>query len=285
MIKRIFYLFLCVAICYGVSRFCHKETAGFRIAKITDNLFVGEDSSPSHEEQMKISSLLSQRYTYFARGLESFAFLSEDGQYVLKIMNNRTQSKLYWLDFFPSLFSSMRCQLQKKLQRSYESYKIAYSELKEETALVFLHLHATDYLPNHLTLVDNLNISHVVDLNKMAFVLQKRASLCYPYLLSLKNAGKTEEAKEALVSLLHLLVARCKRGIADKDPLIRTNVGFIEQKPVLIDVGPFSYNSSIQERAVYKEEILRITASLKDWLKNNYPELLGSVEEELNALL
>ncbi len=293
MIKKILTLLLFPLVCYGLSRFCHKETQGFRMSKVVSNFSQNpnwEIPVPSSQEQKIIQGILDQKFTYLGRGFQSFVFLSEDQNYVLKLFNNAYQWRLCLLHAIPSLSPWQKWQKEKiqkienKLEKTFLSYKIAFEELREHTGLIYVHLDATQPIHKRVTIVDKLGIEHPVDLDATGFLVQKKAELVYPRIARLMKDGRFDEAQNTISSLLKLLATRCKKGIADSDPLIRTNFGFLENQAVQIDVGPFSKDQMIQKPEIFLKEIARITTSLKHWIENNHPELAPYLAEQLEEL-
>lgn len=256
---------------YALSRFCHHQTAGFSMAKIKDNTF------PVEMEAQEIN--LKGEFRYLGRGLQSFSFLSEDGQTVLKIFNNRYQSRLFWYPFFP--FMEKKITLAKsKLKRNFNSYKIAFDELKEETGLLYFHPDQTHHLKQTVTLVDKLGIKHPLDLDSTGFLVQKKAVLFYPYVNSVMEKNDLATAKQALSSFVALLKSRYEKGIGDNDALVRTNFGFINDRPMQIDVGPFYRDETLKND--YKKELVESTLNLKHWLEAYYPDLASYFNELIN---
>jgi hypothetical protein len=253
------------------ARLSHKATGGFRISKVVDSCGTVElcDSS------MPLAPMLEQPFTYLGRGLQGFAFSSADGKYVLKLMNNKHQRRLYWLGLLP-FFPAITADIQQKLERAFGSYALAWNELRSETGLIAIHLAKTDRQFGVATIVDRLGIRHPIDLDTVSFVIQKRATSAYTYLAKLQH---DEEKMRAIVSILDLIVYRFQKGIADNDPLIRTNVGFVEGKAILIDIGPFSKRSNLN--TLFSTEFLRITASLKDWVARNAAHLSPFLDHEI----
>lgn len=248
------------------------------MSKISSNCFnnITYETKPLSPE---LETILKGKFTYFGRGLQSFCFLSEDGNYVLKIFNNKMQKNYA---FFKKFSKEKANTLQKKIERTFKSYQIAEEELKNETAFLYFHPVKSSILQKKVILVDKLGIEHNIDLDKTGFILQKKAILVYPWLKKLIEQGKMEEAKNSISSLVNLFLFKFKKGIADSDPLIRTNFGFLDGNPIQIDVGPFSKDPKIQDKKVYLPEILRITASLEDWLLQNCPELALHLKIELD---
>ncbi|HSX11971.1 MAG TPA: hypothetical protein VLF61_00580 [Rhabdochlamydiaceae bacterium] len=266
-----------LCIFYALSRFCHHQTAGFAMTKIEHNSFPLEMAATPLK--------LEGKFRYLGRGLQSFSFLSEDGKQVLKIFNNRYQNRLFWLQFCPSLewVNKKREMAKYKLERNFKSYQIAFEELKEETGLLYFHPAPTTHLKQTVTLVDKLGIEHPLDLDSTAFLVQKKATLFYPYLHSLMEKNGLLEAKEALHAFIAFLKARAEKGIGDNDALVRTNFGFIEGRPMQIDVGPFYRNSALKETEVRQKELIQSTLNLKHWLEAHYPPLATYLNELIEA--
>lgn len=278
---------------WAAARFCHHQTAGFRITKLIHNSSPFKSQTPpplSKEEKAGVDQLLSQKFTYLGRGLQSFAFLSEDGTTVLKIFNNRYQKRFFFLKLLPPLpFSCDKwrkkklCLTREKLSKVFYSYELANEKLREESGLIYLHLRGGDDHFAKTTIIDKLNIAHPLDLNDKGFLLQKKATLVFDYFTELKKEGQTDAAKESLTSLIGLIRTKMQRQIADSDPLIRANLGFVESKPIQIDLGPLSPCPSYQDPALRHAELISSTLSLRHWLENHYPELLPTYYEEIEV--
>ena len=67
--------------------------------------------------------------------------------------------------------------------------------------------------------------------------------------------------------------------------LLYTNFGFIEEEAIQIDVGPLSHDATIQNPQKMRQEIIRITTSLKNWLAEKSPDLLLFLEQQLQERL
>ena len=199
------------------------------------------------QEEGQARQILQGPFTYFRRGLQTFAFLSADGNYVLKIFNNAPKRKMERLRLLPFSWARKKAAFfEEKYAKWFASAKVAFEEMREETGLIF-HLEETDGSFSKTLLIDRLQIAHPIDLDKAAFVLQKKATLAYPALLAMRAKGEHELARCAIENLLLLIEKRFAKGISDSDPLIRTNFGFIEKTPIQIDIGPFEKDASVQD--------------------------------------
>ncbi len=295
--KKKFKLFLILPICLigliSVARFCHHQTQGFRISKIQHNLLERSLLSlPAEADQLFLATLFQKKFKFLGRGLQSFVFASEDGQYVLKVFNNRYQRKIALfslLSSFPMIgpwANQRKTYYQEKLNKTFDSYRIAFNEMKDLTGLIYVHLYETSDLPGRICLVDKLNIVHLLDPNHIGFLIQKKATLVYPTLKEYITHSDFRGAEQAISSLIHLFFWKWHHQILDNDPLIRTNYGFINGKAMQIDVGPLSKAAFPQKsKEIYRDEISHITTSLKFWLTENCPRLVPFLDQELERQL
>lgn len=292
LIKNTFIAALYLIATIGIARFCHHATQGFRLSKVRSNLLDHEKIYEAKSSDREFATkLFHQKFHYLGRGLQSFVFESEDGNYVLKLFNNRYQRKIYFfstlshLPFIGNLATLRSQYYQAKLIKTFQSYEIAFSEMKDKTGLLYAQLGATSNLPGKVTLVDRLNICHEINPNQIGFLVQKKATLVYPALKEYLTHQNIEGAKHALSSLVDLFFWKWRNAIDDNDPLIRTNYGFVGEEAIQIDVGPLSKQTAFPDIQEKRAEIEKITTSLKFWLNENAPELIPFLDQELQHQL
>jgi len=246
-----------------------------------------ETPAPTPLEQQEIEKALSQKFYYLGTGRQAFAFVSEDGQYVIKFFRripipfSSPLSKVF-TEKFKESFNQYRF---KKITGDLKSCKIAYDKLKEESALTWIHLNKTPVSPTQVTLVDLLGIEHQTILSNKEFILQKKAQLFYPYLNQKIKEGDLEAAKEAIRSVIQITVSRCKQGIRDEDPALHRNMGFVDGKAVFIDVARFKWDAKTKEDGYINKKIPKILKKFKTWIADNHPELLPFLEEEIASCM
>ncbi|NNM42739.1 MAG: hypothetical protein HKM07_00145 [Chlamydiae bacterium] len=280
-----------------VKQFCREVTGGFRITKICSNLTFSpewETSPLSEEEAREVDLILDQEFTYLNKGAQCYAFVSQDGKYVLKFFKipyvpPSFVKEISLPSFLHTWLDEKTWKKQSILQQEFTSYKIAYEKLKRETGLVYIHLNKTDTFHKKITIVDRLNIKHSLDLDKMEFLIQKKGTLAYPHLDALLKENKVEEAKECLRNLFKLIKTRAEKGILDTDPNLSKNFAFIGNTPIQIDNGRFFLISHEemakipeQERARY---VNRMTLIFRTWLKDDHGQLVEVFDEELQNLI
>ena len=145
-------LFAC-AIIFFSKPLTKKITDGFTIQAI--RTVFPSDPKWTFPERDDVKKILSQKFVYAAKGNQCYVFISEDNQYVLKFFNQR----LY-----------KRKGIEKR-EDDFTSYKIAYDLLREETGVIFLHLAPDRDFHHRVTLVDRLNIEHLMEMGDFEFLL------------------------------------------------------------------------------------------------------------------
>ena len=291
---RFFQIALAILSFLLIERFCHQKTGGFQITKITsDHPFNPrwETPAPSDTELEKTKALLNQRYTFFGYGGQAYVFLSEDGNTVLKLFKHHHLRFPSWVKKIPLPRTLNRVRNKwvhrknEKFELFFDSCKIAHDDFKEQTGLIYLHLNRTDYLKQHMTIIDKLGIEHSIDLDQIDFALQHRARLTKKHFKNLKKNQAEEMAKASIDSLLNMMVERSIKGIADRDPNLRRNCGFIGTKAVEIDLGSYTRNETLKIPFIGKTDIYQKSLQLKKMVSKRYPELSPYLEKRLQEIL
>ncbi len=290
--KELFKLVLFVVCFLAVERFCHKQTHGFRISKILSTASHGSADHPlSLLEQKNVKEILGQRFYFLDSGGQCYAFISEDKKSVLKVFKQHHLRMPAWLQAIPlpsslgSKRDALLQDLEKKESLLFESTKIAFEELRQESGLIYLHLNKSKELQTKLLLVDNLGITHELNADDVEFALQKKARFALAYIKEQVRQQNTEEAKLAIFSVLQMLVYRSQKGIRDEDNGFKRNMGFVDKQCIGIDICSLTHDSSLKRTQRAEQEVREKTWRLARWLKQTDPSLLQYYEETLHALL
>jgi hypothetical protein len=314
MTRKIFILLskvVCVlGVFIGLQHLIERKTHGFYLQRILcDDLFIQPhwDTAPlSCDEEGEVKELLDQPFTFLGSGSECLAFISQDKKTVIKFFKLDHFRPIYFLrglfsedhsenaSTVSSIYtrlSPVPCGLDPlvkrvvgmrefRIGRTFNSLKLSYDHLKEETGLIYLHLNPTCIFHKKLTLYDPNGIAQQIDIDSTRFYIQKCATPLEKHLLSLKKNQKQKRAEQCIASLCDLIVKRCRKGFADRDPYNK-NFGFIEDRAIEIDTGSFIPYSRMQEPRFYKQELLFILLGIKHWAKTHYPELLAYIDSLL----
>jgi len=302
MIKWCLSLILAIATYIGLEQLIEQSTRGFWIERIkTDNLpyqAAFATTPPTEKELIEIKKHLEQPYYLMGSGSECFAFISKDQQTVIKFFKLDHLRPVYirkgmfgqdlsqyagtlspepsYQKYLPSVaqkfLNRMRGIREFRVDRTFRSIVLAYNELKEETALVYTHLNPSNEFTEPLTLYDSCHIAHQIDPNTARFVVQKTATPFVPYVKTLIEQGKKEEAEKSLSTLIDFLIRRCQRGLSDRD-MIPRNLGFVDGKAIEIDTGSFALFPQMKERWIYTQEIYYATLEIKSWIRQQDPQL------------
>jgi hypothetical protein len=261
------YIFLSIltGACLAITGdLCQKQTKGFRLQNI---LAKGSYEEPIElipdTKMQELKEILSQPFTFFKKGQQCFVFLSQDKKYVIKLFRwDKLQASSLEKLFAKNAYEKK----EKKRELDFTSYKIAWNNLKEETGLVFLQLGKRDKVHISITLYDRIGIKHSISTSDIGFILQKKADDFYPIF----REGK-EDLKPFFSSLSSLLQSRVDKGISDSDISLEYNMGILEGKPILFDIG----NLTKKETSVKDESALILKT-----LEKKAPELMTFLSQD-----
>lgn len=242
-----------------LPRFCYERTGDFWFQTILSN----REPDPHFDVPVStnIDPLLSQRFHFLSLGMQSVAFLAEDGQTILKFFKHRAsflkKGRFVWQVPY--------------VEPILESYKLAYSHLAKETGLLYIHLNKTTGKLPTVTLVDKQGMIFHLALDETEFVIQKRAELVCPTIRRHMQSGNLKEAKALLHSLVTTVKKQYASGLLNSDHAFRRNVGFVEGQAIFIDAGSF-YKEHLPLDKV-RADILDKGKNLEKWLAKHYPKL------------
>ena len=264
---------------FGFYLCCHPK--GFCFEKIRSNFIFNQNlttAALSNEEFEKIRPILNQNFTYLASGAYFYSFVSEDQKYVIKFLKMKRLTPKRWLNYIPLPFmEKYRFEKIEKRNRFreelFENFQNAFDEFRIHTGLVFLHFHKTFYSKDEVIITDEKGRKHRIPLNTVPFIVQKKATHVYPYVASLIENGEKDRALDALISVLYLIKKRSLKGYVDKDGDISSNYGFIDHRPVEIDIRHVVKDETVKDPVNYLREVLKISQKMDLWLKATYPEL------------
>ena len=194
-------------------------------------------------EQEALQAILNQHFTYIGKGHQSYAFASEDNQYVLKFFKFTYLKPSWYLNWLPPLpFVNQYRERQengkqKRLQRVFRGYRVAYENDRENTGLIYIHLLKSNNLNTTIHVKDKFGIEHTVDLDPVVFVIQKKARMTREVLKDLLDRNDLESFKNRIQQIFDLYLAEYRQGIYDDDHNVMSNTGFVGEKAIRLDVG------------------------------------------------
>lgn len=292
--RNIIILAVLIAGLYGLGRLYFQVTAGFSLDNISSDFAYNpewEVRPLSASENIEFKRTMGQTYHYLGKGCQSYVFLSDDGNYVIKFFKYQRSRMKPWLTYFPPLPAVVKYREEKKemkwrkLDGFVKSWKVAFENLKEETGLVYVHLNKTQDLKTALTIYDKIGLKHTVDLDKMEFCVQRKADMLCPTLLKYKENNDLEGAKVLITKLLNRINSEYVRGLGDNDHALMQNTGVANGEPIHIDVGQFVKDDKFKNPLLANQELFTKTFKFKVWLREEYPEAANYLEEQLGIII
>jgi hypothetical protein len=291
--KRLSLLLLILIGLMAKRHFSPKEEKGFSLAKIASSLPFDPRYAtppPTAEQKLQLQEIFSQRFDYLGGGAESFCFVSEDGHYVIKFFKMAYFLPKPWIQMFPfylfktNLLSHYWERRSSRLPRTFAAHRCAYEELQEQTGVIFAHLNKTNSWQHAIRVRDEDGKEFLVPLDTTEFVLQKRAVPAFQYIKACLQKTGEAGAERALTALFEMIAYRLREGWIDLDKGISTNYGFIDGKPVQIDLGHLEHDPKYATKEVYCAEILRVHSRLAKWARTQNPALVAHVNREKQRL-
>ena len=227
-----------------------------------------------------VNMVTQQPFYWLGKGFQATAFVSDDGEYVLKFVH---QSRLKPVPFkhnpiqflFSQEFHEQQNERQAHREEIFTSSKMAYEEFPEESGILYVHNNRTDDLIKGIKLTDSTGQSFRIRGDETSFVLQKKANHVLPTIKKLMAEGKVDEAKARIDQIFALLLTMAQKGFLDGDHALmrNNNIGYVNDRAIYIDSGHVvrRQNVNVHERMVYEFDVR--VAPFHDWLKVCYPEL------------
>lgn len=237
-------------------------------------------NEPSKLEEL--SSILCQHFSYLDQGRQTSVFLSNDGNYVLKIFKF-SQLKPSWLDKFRRKVADRKAR---HLTRTFRGYHLAYTLDKNNCGLVYVHLQISDTLRQQIIVNDRFGFSHALDLDSLIFAIQKTGIVTRNVFHHLLKSNDVAGVKEKINQIFDLYISEYEKGLYDSDHNLMHNTGFIDGKPVRLDVGRLSLYPPISSTDVYKKDLENIAEKrIARWFRVYYPDLESDIRAAMQGRL
>lgn len=281
LIRKLVALSILILAVFFVGRLWYLAKDGFQINRIICPLSqeIGNDMQ---------QPFIKGPYHYLGRGRQCYVFESADGQYVLKIPRfDRYRLPFFWKAMPQRFERKKRGIISGRINRmdfTFESFRIAATDLRDETAVVYLHLHATQNLPKVL-ICDRLHRSYEIDLNQTAFILQEKKSLMMPLFLNALKANDRQTAEKMLIAFLDIIDQRARKGIFNRDPSFLKNFGWDGQKSIQIDIGSFWRKPDLSADETYSVSMIEGCERMREYLAQIDPGMLQTFDRHFDEKL
>ncbi len=227
-------------------------------------------------------TILDQPFTYLGKGRQFFVFASSDGRYVLKFIKCQrvNVSSFYKNVPLPRAIESMRRsrlqEKQAKIDMIFASIDISATYFKEHTGVVFAHITKDKEIKKQVSITDKLGIIHTIDMDKVPFVIQKRAMPVgdtFDQLLDNQDYKGASMRFSQLVALMNADIAAKVYDI-DSGLIERDNLGFLADQAIHVDIGTLMRVNELQTKAYFER-----LDPLLEWFETVDPDFAASCQD------
>ncbi|MDP1608933.1 MAG: hypothetical protein Q8L98_06445 [Chlamydiales bacterium] len=244
-----------------------QYTGGFRLSSCHTKLDNRPEWAPSAPPK-EVEKIFSQPFFLSQRGSQSYAFMSQDGQYMLKIFAKPLKQCLFAHKVWPYRPPLDQAIYHLQMEKGIEGYHLAGKLSSQYTALLYLHLNTTQEMLPSITLQDSFKRTYTLPLDSYRFVLQKKCELLAPVLKKMTK-HQPEEIKPLLDSYLQAIAYRASLGIRNRDTEFRKNFGLLDKKVIEFDCGEYFYDPALLSTEEQQKEICLFKNQIEYWI-NKY---------------
>lgn len=235
----------------------------------------------SAEQFQELKAVLDQPFHFLGSGNQTFAFVSNDGKYVLKFFKFQHLKE----NGFQSLFKNAESRI-KRIHQVFSGHSLGYLKDQENSGILYAHLDSSSPLLLIATIYDKKKSKHSISLDDVVFVVQKKGESTNEVLSRLLDQGNLAEAKNHVRSLLRMYVDEYSKGLFDRDHNVMHNTGFCEGLPMHIDVGKLRNDEKMKDPAFFMADLKKVAWERIDlWMKKYYPRYRKEIANELNTFL
>jgi len=287
--KRFILLAIFILICLGVG--LQYYSSQFKLSNISQALPPNQAQTPLLMPS-EVKSIFDRPLSYLGEGNQAFAFVSSDEKFVVKFFKNTPLKSNSWLEIFSSVpfietyLKKHQQRANRKFERVFNAYEIAYAHDRQHCGLKYIHLYQSGNLKIVAQATDTFGIQHSIDLDKHAFIIQKKGEPLKSLLTRELKEGKIGLVKLRLQQVIEMYLDGYQKGIFDHDHNLMVNVGFVDDCPMRIDVGKLVLDPSTTSKDVYLADLDKIIHQrIAKWFKRHSPEHTHEVLQTLEPFL
>jgi hypothetical protein len=228
-------------------------------------------------------ALFDKPFTYLDRGHQSYVFLSDNKEYVLKFFDARSIKRYGYIPFL-TLDDSARTE--RRLNDLLNGYRIAWEKDRENCGLLYVQFAPNPIMKATATLQDRFGFVHRIDLSTVPFVVQKAAVTTRATLNQLLGSDDVATAKERLGAIVDMYFDEYAKGVYDRDRNYIDNTGFIGSQPMRMDAGRLRFDPEMKKSTVHSKDIYNVLVKRTDRFLGKYfpayrEEIVGFLEKKI----
>ena len=138
-------------------------------------------------------------------------------------------------------------------------------------------------MPFKVNVTDRWGFHHAIDLSRVPFVIQQKATPTRQVITELLNNGQVELVKQHLRLIVDMYLDEYRRGIWDRDHNYMYNTGFVDGLPIRIDVGRLRYNENMKDPAYAARDLQKVAVQrTSEWLNRHFPQYREEIVADMN---
>lgn len=276
---------------FGFTRLYFRLTDDFRLTNINyDMPFRQEWEVPkmNKDKENQFDTILNQKFYYVGKGAQSYAFQSADDKYILKFFKFKHLKPSIFVDLIPPIgflkdYKNKQIERKTRLLNSvFDGYRLAYDVHANETGLIYIHLNKSNHLHKVAKVIDKIGLEKTINLDEVPFILQEKVKTTRAVMTDLMNKNDIAGAEKKIKQIFDLYLLEYSKGIYDRDHGVMHNTGFIEDRPIHLDVGKLTKDDRMKDPANYKQDLLLIVKKFNVWFKINYPKDYAQIKNYMD---
>lgn len=286
----------CIGLFLGLGHIYYFLTGDFRLANVLTHAPYPLEvvtPSPSAEDDQGIQHILDKEFHFLDHGHQTFVFVSQDQQHVLKLFKSDYLQYSWAIHILPpippfrQLFLHRGEKKDNRMRKLLNGYAIANAYDRDNSGLLYFSPNQEERNSGKtVTLLNMFGKRWALNLNAVVFAIQKKAVTTNCELTQLLSAGNVTKAKQRLQQLFSLYFSEFRRGIVDHDYNLLDNTGFVGDRAIRLDVGKVSLDKSILNDAVNRALLKRIVRKrIKPWIQSHFPQYFSDLSLEMDQLL
>lgn len=258
----------------GGARSWSKYMQNARAEPIQGNYLQAQKNTAENSELEKhpeiANEIFQQNFYYQGHGCSSVAFLSEDGQTILK------------------LFKMLDAKDEEEVKKRFTGYQLAMELDAENTGMLFWHLYKTDFLHTQIQAFDfveqggekTIQRLQPISLDNVVFALQKRTNNLGNIINHSLKKNDLKTAKKALDGMIKLYEKELEKGLLDIDAHFLFNTGYIAEQPIRYDASHIRKFNDLTNKNIrlFKTDVLK---HFTKWIQKKNLEGQGEIMQTI----
>lgn len=248
-----------------------------------------EAQNPANVEEIK--KILNQKFVFLGRGYQSFAFESQDHQYVLKfacLSHFKIPDFVQTLslpDFLEKIRDKKMAKKEKNLPQYFFSNKLGFDKLQNESGIIYIHFNPTEIFKKQVKISDPIHRIFYVNLDPEVFILQKKMTPFRNLLKEYHAQHEVEKEQKLIGDLVEYISGLMKRGFIDTDRNFYKNYGIMDGKIACLDTGNLREDSNLLYGPHFNVLFEKVLSKTRRWLVKNYPEHVQFFDQKIQMEL